>query len=165
MAQHHAHFYRNDIQGIRALAVLMVMCFHIWPTSIPGGFIGVDIFFVISGFLITGILIREAEKTATISIPNFYARRIRRLFPMAGLVIAAIFVALPLMPKAFWSETLYHILASTFYVENLWLAIQSVDYLDAENLPGPLQHFLVSLGRRAILHVLAICDYSSLQME
>jgi peptidoglycan/LPS O-acetylase OafA/YrhL len=117
------------------------MCFHIWPSSLPGGFIGVDVFFVISGFLITGILIREAEKTGTLSIRNFYARRIRRLFPMAGLVLGATLLALPLMPKAFWPETIYHVLASTFYVENLWLAAQSIDYLDSENLPGPLQHF------------------------
>jgi peptidoglycan/LPS O-acetylase OafA/YrhL len=72
--------YRRDIDGLRAIAVLFVIVFHAFPKIVPGGFSGVDIFFVISGYLITGIILRELA-TNTFSIANFYMRRVRRIFP------------------------------------------------------------------------------------
>ncbi|AWK74193.1 hypothetical protein CBI38_24200 [Rhodococcus oxybenzonivorans] len=80
---------RLDIQGLRAVAVILVVLDHLfgWPR---GGFIGVDAFFVISGFLITGILVREGEKSGSLSISNFYRRRIRRIFPVAFLVLGVV---------------------------------------------------------------------------
>ena len=72
--------YRADIDGLRAIAVLFVLLFHANATWLPGGFIGVDIFFVISGYLITGILTKEMDEDS-LSLARFYARRIRRLFP------------------------------------------------------------------------------------
>src|ERR1700722_11639769 len=75
--------WRVDIQGLRGVAVLAVVLYHADPKLLPGGFIGVDLFFVISGFLITGMLMRELEERGTISLRRFYARRIRRLLPMA----------------------------------------------------------------------------------
>jgi hypothetical protein len=80
--------YRADIQGLRAIAVLAVVANHLagWPT---GGFVGVDVFFVISGYLITGILMREFETRQTISFRGFYARRIKRILP-AGLFVIGI---------------------------------------------------------------------------
>ena len=72
--------YRSDIDGLRALAVLSVVLFHIDPAWVPGGFIGVDIFFVISGFLITGIIVRGIEN-GQFSIKEFYRRRIKRIVP------------------------------------------------------------------------------------
>ena len=72
--------YRPDIDGLRAIAVLGVVVYHVVPRSLPGGYIGVDIFFVISGFLISGIILRERD-LGHFSLLNFYARRVRRLFP------------------------------------------------------------------------------------
>jgi peptidoglycan/LPS O-acetylase OafA/YrhL len=85
-AQHVA--YRTDIDGMRAIAVLIVVLFHAFPKLIPGGFIGVDIFFVISGYLISTILIGEFGSNA-FSYANFYARRARRIFPALILVLSA----------------------------------------------------------------------------
>src|SRR5262252_3140032 len=72
--------YRPDIDGLRAIAVLAVIAFHASPRTLPGGFVGVDIFFVISGFLISGILFREAAG-AGVRLSDFYVRRIRRIVP------------------------------------------------------------------------------------
>ncbi len=83
---------RGDIQGLRALAVLAVVIYHAVHAALPGGFVGVDVFFVISGFLIAGILIREQQSTGTISLPAFWARRVRRLLP-ATLVVAIVTLA------------------------------------------------------------------------
>lgn len=72
--------YRCDIDGLRAFAVTSVLIFHAFPSLIPGGFVGVDVFFVISGFLISGIIFKELE-TGSFSFANFYARRVKRIFP------------------------------------------------------------------------------------
>jgi peptidoglycan/LPS O-acetylase OafA/YrhL len=132
---------KAEIQGLRALAVISVVCFHIWPDLIPGGYIGVDVFFVISGYLITGLLCREIIKYQTISLTNFYVRRIRRLLPAATAVLLAVVFALPLLPEAHWEDTAWEIAASALYVENWRLAWLSVDYLGAENAPSPIQHY------------------------
>src|ERR1700692_471892 len=79
--------YRADIDGLRALSILLVVGYHAQPWLVPGGYIGVDVFFVISGFLITRIILRELE-AGTFSPLNFYARRIRRIFPALTVVLA-----------------------------------------------------------------------------
>src|SRR5262249_11749212 len=76
--------FRPDIQGMRALAVAMVVIYHLWPSSLPGGFAGVDVFFVISGFLITGHLLREYQKTGRVALVDFWGRRAKRLVPAAA---------------------------------------------------------------------------------
>src|ERR1700730_4525972 len=73
--------FRPDVQGLRALAVSMVVIYHLYPSLLPGGFAGVDVFFVISGFLITGHLLREYRKTGTVSLVGFWGRRAERLIP------------------------------------------------------------------------------------
>ena len=73
--------YIHGLDGLRAIAVLLVLVYHLWPELLPGGFLGVDVFFVISGFLITGLLYRELAAHGRISFRDFYVRRIRRLFP------------------------------------------------------------------------------------
>src|SRR3954453_11777882 len=78
---------RPEIQALRAVAVLTVVLFHLWPDAVPGGFIGVDVFFAISGFLITGLLLREIDRTGRISLIGFWARRARRILPAALLVL------------------------------------------------------------------------------
>ena len=75
--------YRRDIDGLRAIAIALVVAFHAGLAVVPGGYVGVDVFFVISGFLITGLLLDELERTGTISLADFYARRIRRLLPLS----------------------------------------------------------------------------------
>src|ERR1700723_2157194 len=79
--------FRPDIQGMRALAVGMVVLYHLYPHLLPGGFVGVDVFFVISGFLITGHLLREYQKAGRISLLDFWGRRAKRLVPPAALVL------------------------------------------------------------------------------
>ena len=92
--------FRADIEGLRGIAVALVVLFHA-GLAMPGGFIGVDVFFVVSGYLITGLLVREFERSGTISFANFYARRIRRLLPAATVVILAVLavIALPFVAK------------------------------------------------------------------
>ena len=89
--------HRDDIQGLRAIAVLTVIAGHASVPFLPGGFVGVDVFFVISGFLISLLLFREVEASGRVSIPGFYARRARRILPAATLVMLATIVALSLI--------------------------------------------------------------------
>src|SRR5882762_4053133 len=84
--------HRPDIDGLRAVAVLLVLGFHAFPRIFPGGFIGVDVFFVISGFLITGI-IREAIQQNRFSIVDFYSNRARRIFPALAIVLLVVLIA------------------------------------------------------------------------
>ena len=134
--------FRADIQGLRAIAVLLVVIYHVWPEFIPGGFVGVDVFFVISGYLITSHLRREMESSGSISLSAFYARRIRRLLPAASVVLVFVAAATVLFaPRFKWLDITYDIVASTLYVQNWRLLVQAVDYLGAEEAAGPLQHF------------------------
>ena len=134
--------FRLDIQALRALAVLAVVFYHLWPHQIRGGYVGVDIFFVISGFLITRHLDDELVATGRISLTNFWARRIRRLLPAAFLVLSVcvitLFVAMPLVT---WANNFDEIIASALYVVNWLLGHNAVDYLAAENSASLVQHF------------------------
>lgn len=157
--------FRPEIQALRALAVLLVVAYHLEPRAVPGGYIGVDIFFVISGFLITSHLLREAERTGRVSLAAFFAGRARRILPAAMLVILVV-VALSflIMPKTQWGTLGVQALASALSLQNWVLAADSVDYLAAEQAPGPLQHFW-SLGVEEQFYlfwpllVLAVCFF------
>ncbi|WP_051432631.1 acyltransferase family protein [Promicromonospora kroppenstedtii] len=131
-----------EVQALRALAVALVVVYHLEPELLPGGYIGVDVFFVISGFLITGHMIREVEKTGRLSLGRFWAARARRILP-AGLVVIGVTAALaPLVvPVTEWADLQRQALASVFYVQNWVLAADSVDYLAADNAPTAFQHF------------------------
>lgn len=133
--------FRSEIQGLRAIAVVSVVIFHVWPWMLPGGYVGVDVFFVISGYLITGLLVREIEATGRISILQFYERRVRRLVPAATLVLLAVALSIPLLPGSRWQDTAIENAASALYIENWRLAWLAVDYLGAENPPSPVQHY------------------------
>jgi len=133
--------FKPEIQGLRAIAVVIVLIFHIWPNILPGGYVGVDVFFVISGYLITTLLLKEAEKTGSISLSHFYSRRVRRLMPAATAVFIVVAVCFPLLPAIYWQSTSKEIVASALYFQNWWLASEAVDYLAAGNQPSPLQHF------------------------
>lgn len=132
---------RTDIQALRGLAVLLVLLFHAWPALLPGGFVGVDIFFVVSGYLITGLLVVEHDQQGRIGLPAFYARRVRRLLPAASLVIAATALAFALVRSAFEArESVAGVVAAALYVSNLRLAWRSVDYLAEAAQADPLLH-------------------------
>jgi peptidoglycan/LPS O-acetylase OafA/YrhL len=134
--------HRTDIQGLRAVAVLLVVVFHLWPNVLPGGYAGVDVFFVLSGFLITTHLAREVDRTGTVSLAGFWARRARRLLPasLTVLVVTACGIWL-VAPAGAVGRFLGEVVASAGYVENVALAGSSVDYLAAEAAPSPVQHF------------------------
>jgi peptidoglycan/LPS O-acetylase OafA/YrhL len=134
--------FRKDVEGLRAIAVIMVILYHLGLSRVPGGFAGVDVFFVISGFLITGLLLKEVEKTGTISLVEFYARRAKRLLPAAALVLVATAVAAYfILPVTRWQETAGDVFAAAAYFINWRLAFRSVDYLAEDSVPSPVQHY------------------------
>ena len=134
--------FRPDLQGVRAIAVLLVVLFHAKMPFLTGGYIGVDIFYVLSGYFITGILLRELQNNGKISIRNFYARRIRRILPASSLVlcitsILAIIFLSPLLFKNLAVSTA----AADFFSVNFIFAKDSIDYL-AENVNySPILHY------------------------
>lgn len=136
--------YRPDIDGLRAVAVMLVLNFHAFPEALPGGFIGVDVFFVISGFLITGIITRELDQKR-FSLADFYNRRIRRIFPALIVVLAATLVLgwLWMLPAAY-AQLSADVFASAAFFANFALLSQS-GYFDIEAAKKPLLH-LWSLG-------------------
>lgn len=133
--------FRPDIQVLRALAVAAVVLFHARVPLINGGYVGVDIFFVISGFLIGGHLIRERESTGTIRLLPFWARRVRRLLPAALLVVVVTLLAAKLLlyPLTMLSVT-DDARATTLYAANVQFATSGVSYL-ADQTPSPFQQF------------------------
>jgi peptidoglycan/LPS O-acetylase OafA/YrhL len=136
--------YRADIDGLRAVAVLAVILFHTFPSSIPGGFVGVDIFFVISGYLITGIVLNEV-RAGNFSIVEFYRRRIRRIFPALIIVLMATFtLGLNRLLPAELMSLGKNIVASTLFSANFML-LSEVGYFDISAHLKPLLHFW-SLG-------------------
>ena len=136
--------YRRDIDGLRAVAVLAVIGFHAFPSWVPGGFAGVDVFFVISGFLISHQLFAACDR-GSFSIRDFYVRRVRRIFPALILVLAATaaFGWIALTPPEFTSLQ-QHLAASAFFSNNFLLWYES-GYFDAPSKAKPLLH-LWSLG-------------------
>lgn len=132
--------FRPDIEGLRGVAVLAVVAYH--AGFLPGGFIGVDVFFVLSGFLITGLLWREVEHTAGIDLAAFYLRRVRRLLPASLLVLVvtaglAAFVLPPLQAE----PALKDAAAAGAYVSNYRFAAGGTAYLDTPTSPSPVQHY------------------------
>lgn len=133
---------RPEIQALRAIAVGLVVIFHFFPTRLPGGFVGVDVFFVISGFLITGNLLREAGRTGRIRYGRFLLRRAKRLLPASLLVTVSVSLAIAVwVPRHLWDQFYSEVVAATLYVQNWLLAANSVDYLAANNQASPVQHF------------------------
>lgn len=132
------------MQGLRAIAVLAVVLYHFWPARFSGGYVGVDVFFVISGFLITAHLMRELTATGTVRLGQFWARRARRLLPASLLVLlfcALVAMSPYLTPISALPNEVREILASTFYVENWYLALNSADYLNHAGDPTTVQHY------------------------
>src|SRR6185312_8188961 len=133
--------FRGDIEGLRGVAVLLVVAFHLGVPFLSGGFVGVDVFFVLSGFLITGLLVDELRATGRISLHGFYARRIRRLLPMATLVLAATAAATyALVPAVNRGGVGGDIVAAALSAANWRFAAESTQYM-ADVDKSPLLHY------------------------
>lgn len=133
--------FRSDIQGLRAIAVGIVVLYHFWGHYLPGGFVGVDVFFVISGFLITSHLISKPPKNLA-DVARFWMRRVKRLLPASFLVIFCSVLGIWLFaPQTVWQDWGLQALAATFYFQNWFLALTKVDYLAEGDAPSPFQHF------------------------
>ena len=138
--------FRPDIEGLRAIAVLLVLAYHARIPGLTGGYIGVDVFYVVSGFLITGLIVRELQSTGRVDLVAFYARRARRLLPAALVVIALTVIASAIvLPPLRVPDVAADGAAAALYVSNIRFAAQATDYLQAELAPSPLLHFW-SLG-------------------
>ena len=134
--------FRADIEGLRAVAILMVVLFHARWSLFGGGFFGVDAFFVLSGFLITGIVVDEIERTGTLSLGRFWARRARRLLPAAAVVTVFVLLAdaaLRISPfLQIWIANSAR--AFAVYGSNILFAIRSTDYFGGNAARDPLLH-------------------------
>jgi len=131
----------DDLQGLRGVAVLLVVLYHAAVPGLPGGYVGVDMFFVISGYLITDLLFRERQRTGTISFAQFYARRARRLLPAAGLAILVTlvcswFLFAPIEQRGHASSAL----AASLYFSNIWFASAANDYFAGVSEANPFLH-------------------------
>ena len=134
--------FRPEIQGLRAIAVLVVVLYHLWPQRLTGGYVGVDVFFVISGYLITAHMYREVLKTGRVALVQFWARRIRRLLPASVFVLAVTLLGVFLwLPSTVWEVSARQIGASALYVQNWILAGDAVDYSAQHNDATPVQHY------------------------
>ena len=134
--------FRPDIEGLRAVAVLAVVLYHADLLGVHGGFVGVDVFFVISGFLITRLLLEAVGEHGVRALPTFYTRRIRRLLPAAMTVVLATVVAVrlwapPLSVRPIAIDGIF----TTFYGLNYRLAVEGTQYLNEGSAASPLQHF------------------------
>ena len=138
--------FRPDIEGLRAVAVVAVVLFHAEMPGVSGGFVGVDVFFVISGFLITGMLWREANNTGHVRLRRFYGARARRLLPATATVgVLTMTGAAILLPPLQARTVMGDGIASALYLGNYWLIQQGVDYFAGHVPPSPFQHYW-SLG-------------------
>ncbi len=124
------------------MAVVLVVAFHAGIPAISGGYIGVDVFYVISGFLITGLLVDEMERTGSIAFAAFYARRARRLLPMALLVLAAVTVGMLFFtPPVFRPQVRFDAISAALYYSNWQFALESVNYLTFGAAQNPVLHY------------------------
>jgi peptidoglycan/LPS O-acetylase OafA/YrhL len=144
--RHPAERFRPDLEGLRGVAILLVLVFHAGLPGTTGGFVGVDVFFVLSGFLITGLLLRERERTGRIDLVAFYARRARRILPAAAVVLLAtlalsVVILAPLDLPRVAADTA----AAAASVGNIRFALTGTEYFGAELTPSPVLHYW-SLG-------------------
>jgi peptidoglycan/LPS O-acetylase OafA/YrhL len=145
--------FRTDIQGLRAIAIVLIVVHHLWPGGLTGGYVGVDVFFVITGFLITAMLLDRQPRRPR-DFAEFWARRIRRVLPAALLVIAVTgIVTRWVAPSPTWITTARQVLASTVFAENWVLAAGDVNVPAVHSGSSPLHQFW-SLSVAAQLYLL-----------
>jgi len=133
--------FRPDIEGLRAIAIVAVLLCHAGVPFLAGGYVGVDVFFVISGFLITKLLLGELDRSGTISLRGFYARRAKRLLPLSAILLTTVgILSMILLSPLRNTEVAGDITASALYVANWHFAAQSVDYFAQGLEPSPVLH-------------------------
>ncbi len=136
---------RSDLQGLRAVAVGIVVAFHAGIPGFTGGYVGVDVFFVISGYLISRHLIEELDASGRIAFGSFYARRVRRIVPAAAVVgVMTLVASVLVLPAVRLTEVARDAISTALFVPNVWFAARGSDYLGA-GIPSPFQHYW-SLG-------------------
>src|ERR1700742_2608154 len=133
--------FRPDVEGMRAIAIIAVLLCHAGLPFLAGGYVGVDVFFVISGFLITRLLLGELDRTGTISLRGFYARRAKPLLPLSAVLLATVgLLSMILLSPLRNTEVAGDIISSALYVANWHFAAQSVDYFAQGLEPSPVLH-------------------------
>jgi peptidoglycan/LPS O-acetylase OafA/YrhL len=134
--------FRPDIEGLRAVAVLTVLGYHAFAPLFGGGYIGVDVFFVISGFLITGLLLAELARRGRVSLATFYARRARRILPAAAVVlVATVLGSRLLLAPLRQRDVAYDAIVAALQAGNWRFVAGQTDYLAADRAPSPLLHY------------------------
>lgn len=132
--------YITELDGIRAIAVIMVLAYHLKLALFKSGFLGVTVFFVLSGYLITGILISEVEEEGTIDLKNFWLRRIRRLVPaVMSMAVVIIFVS-AVVNRIIFTKGCKDFLASVLGFNNWWQIFNKISYFEAAGVPSPFTH-------------------------
>jgi len=141
---------RVDIQGLRAVAVVSVLVYHLWPHRLQGGYVGVDVFFVLSGFLITAHLLRHPTTRARYVV-EFWGRRIRRLLPAATVVLlATLSASLVWLPQSLLPRVARDTAAAALYSENWVLSAASTDYMGSQDAPSPLPRRSARKARKSV---------------
>lgn len=133
--------YIPGLDGLRAFAVFAVIFYHMGLFWSPGGLLGVTIFFVLSGYLITSLLLIEWDNTGTINLPQFWLRRVRRLFPAIALVILVIGILCIIFNHALFTKLREDMWAALCWVTNWYYILRDVSYFEALGAPSPLTHF------------------------
>lgn len=141
MLQRRATRFRQDIEGLRGFAVLLVVLYHVRVPGFSGGYVGVDVFFVLSGFLITQLLLTEISNTGRIDIKQFYARRARRLLPAAASVLSVtMLLSVVVFSPAVQDNIARTASSASIYLSNFYFAAQATDYLGSKQDANPLLH-------------------------
>lgn len=133
--------FRTDIEGLRGVCVLAVVFYHAFPQWVSGGFVGVDVFFVISGYLITRLLLNELRDTGRVDLLGFWQRRIRRILPVATFVLCAVALAALFFPILDARSLGRHIAAAALFYHNIKQAKSATDYLGDDHKDNPLLHY------------------------
>ena len=129
------------LDGLRALAVLGVIAYHMGMAWAPGGLLGVTVFFVLSGYLITSLLLIEWDNTGTINLPQFWLRRVKRLFPAIAFVIICVAALCTIFDHSLLTKLREDMWAALCWVTNWWYILRDVSYFDALGAPSPVTHF------------------------
>lgn len=133
--------YIASLDGLRALAVVAVICYHLDLKFALGGLLGVTVFFVLSGYLITGLLMAELEETGTVNLPQFWLRRVRRLFPAIVLVVVVVTALCVIFNHPLLTKLRPDVGPSLFWFQNWWYVFRGLSYFESLGDPSPLTHF------------------------
>src|SRR5215210_3121354 len=136
----HSQRYMPGLDGLRAIAVLAVIAYHLNPASAPGGLLGVGVFFTLSGYLITDLLLGQREATGRLQLGDFWLRRARRLLPALFLMLAVVVAWVTLLDRSLLPGLRGDVLAAVGYVSNWWNIVREASYFARFGPPPPLDH-------------------------